>query len=241
MWVKRKDLFCFHGFLGTPQDWSFLKNKKTEQFYRLYPVDYFNNKSLQPKDIISFWGKQFWSEYQSHDDVVLLGYSLGGRLALQAFDQQPRRVHKLILLSSGLGRFTLEYAESKEKRLANDAKWAEQFLNGDWAETISQWNSQSIFAHSIEPERLEYNYDRYVLSESLKLWSQAYMQSEDRLFEMYRDKIIMVSGEKDLKYTSMYSQIAKAFKIPHIILQDAGHRVLFSHQEQIKQILETVL
>lgn len=244
MWASKKDLYALHGFLGRPSDWGFLYTKNVEKIYKIHLVDYLKNKSLLPLDELQFWGNQFWRHYSSAAEnekgINLLGYSLGGRLALQAFQAKPGQVKNIILISSGLGRFTTEFAESFEKRIENDLRWSQRFLNENWSDVLQAWNSQTIFQHSPEPQREEFNYDRQTLADALRWWSQAYMHTDDQMLRMYREKIILISGENDLKYTKMYSQVSKDFGIEHHIVAEAGHRLIFSHPHKVNEILEMI-
>lgn len=244
MWSHKEDLYAMHGFLGRLSDWNFLYTKDIEKKYKIYLVDYLKNKSLLPKDELQFWGNQFWQCYsaahRNENGIYLMGYSLGGRLALQAFHAKPRQVKKLILISAGLGRFTAEFAEPFEKRIENDLRWSQKFLNENWDQVMQEWNSQSIFQHSPEPHRDEFNYDRQTLADALRWWSQAYMKTEDQILRMYQEKIILISGEKDIKYTQMYSQVSQEFGIEHHIISEAGHRLIFSHSHKINEILEAI-
>lgn len=239
-------LFLLHGFLGRPHDWNFLETSEIKDKFELIKLDYSNTPNLQPMNSdMTTWGLQFVKEYESilnqPKKKYLIGYSLGGRLALQAFIRNPDQFEKLILISSGLGRFTSVFAESFEERLKNDKRWSSRFLNDDWVRVLSDWNSQPIFLNSNEPSRYEADYNKQVLASSLVKWSQAFMKTEDQLFEKYKDRIILVSGELDIKYSSMYRIVSRDFSISHYNLKDGGHRLIFSHQQQIKNLILSLL
>ena len=53
--------------------------------------------------------------------LVLIGYSMGGRIALQLASRQPQRVQAIAVLSSNPG---IESADQREERVARDAKLA---------------------------------------------------------------------------------------------------------------------
>jgi predicted alpha/beta superfamily hydrolase len=93
---------ALHGFLGQGSDWDFLRDAG-------FVVD------TPPLDAIPPQGD------------VLLGYSLGGRLALQAL-LGGARYQRAIFVSAGLG---IEDEAARAARRAADEVWARRFEHDD--------------------------------------------------------------------------------------------------------------
>ena len=108
---------CLHGFLGNPRDWDFLRDAGFEI-------------ETPPLDAIP-----------AHGDI-LLGYSLGGRLALQAL-LAGANYKRAILVSTGLG---IEDESARAARRASDEAWAQRFESEDFETVIADWNAQPVLA-----------------------------------------------------------------------------------------------
>src|SRR3954466_10003273 len=73
---------------------------------------------------------------------ILLGYSLGGRLALQAL-LAGAHYECAIFISTGLG---IDDEVARQARRASDEAWAQRFENDDWDAVINAWNAQPVLA-----------------------------------------------------------------------------------------------
>ncbi|HEV8433755.1 MAG TPA: alpha/beta fold hydrolase, partial [Thermoanaerobaculia bacterium] len=69
------------------------------------------------------------------DERVLVGYSMGGRLALQALVANAA-FDRAVIISAGLN---LE--EGREERRARDEAWAKRFESDAWDEVMRDWNA----------------------------------------------------------------------------------------------------
>ncbi|WP_200343003.1 alpha/beta fold hydrolase, partial [Halorhodospira halophila] len=81
---------------------------------------------------------------------ALVGYSLGGRLALALADRYPHRLSALILEGAHPG---LQDATAREERRRHDAAWAQRFETGPWQESLDAWYRQPVFADLSDPRR----------------------------------------------------------------------------------------
>jgi len=164
---------------------------------------------------------------------VLLGYSMGGRLALQLLEGRgavglgpPTSFYsaspvapqftKAIIVSAGLNA-------PDDARRARDEEWARRFEHDDWASLMRDWNAQPVFGgHALA--RREEDYDRHELARQLREWSPAVLPPP-RL-ESIETPILWIAGERDAKYVDV-AQRAVA-RLPHAqvwICPQAGHRV----------------
>lgn len=243
------DLIFLHGFLGLPSDWQALlnspsleesiKNYETTGSLHFYCPDYFNIPSLSPNFPFQEFAKNFvqWVHSNTHSDrKILIGYSLGGRLAFAVFEQAPEMFAKLFLLSTHPG---LKSEEEKDLRRINDSNWAKLFLSTNWEDLMQCWNQQSVFAGSkAEPQRQEMNFSREYLKLALEKWSLANQESKVLLIKKYFSQIVYVVGKDDTKFTDLARQLLE--QVPGLqcfILNNSGHRVLFDQPEEIAKLL----
>jgi 2-succinyl-6-hydroxy-2,4-cyclohexadiene-1-carboxylate synthase len=166
---------------------------------------------------------------------VLVGYSLGGRLALQRL-LDGERYDRAVIISAGLN---LE--EGREERRARDEAWARRFESDPWDEVMRDWNAQPVFgAHAVE--RRERDYDRRELARQLRECSPGVLPPlAPRLHEI-DIPLLWIAGERDAAYVAI-ARHAVAL-LPHgelWICPHAGHRVPWEQPELLRARLRDFL
>ena len=190
-------IWCLHGFLGRGADWDFLRDAGFEirapSFFAGDPLD-----SVRPAP-----------------DDILLGYSMGARLALHLM--QTNRVAKGVLISAGV-------ASPEPGRDELDETWARRFESENWDSVIGAWNSQSVFAGRPNPRtRNEADYDRKALSAALRDWSPAVLHMSLRGIVI---PTLWIAGEDDVKYREAARRASERLKNAELwICPGAAHRV----------------
>ena len=151
---------------------------------------------------------------------VLLGYSMGGRLALQLLERQ--RFARAVIVSAGLN------ATDDERRLRDDA-WARRFESEEWASLMRAWNAQAVFGgHALA--RLERDYNRAELARQLREWSPAVLPPPR--VEEIDTPILWIAGERDAKYVDVARRAVERLPQAQLwICPDAGHRVPWEQPE----------
>ena len=239
--VEKVNFICLHGFLGQPTDWDLIKSyfmvSPFAQKFDWWSVDYMNQPGLDARNSFLEWSQNFNRQVAQKFPLgprILVGYSLGGRLALHALAESAKLYDAVILLSTNPG---LTREKEKVDRVQNDQIWAQKFLQSPWAELMTQWNGQNVFKDSLlEPKRLEIHYQRDLLAKALTEWSLANQADFRELIASQQEKILWLSGEKDIKFLSIAMEIQK--KSPGIATETiagAAHRVLFDNPSDVAQ------
>ena len=229
-------VFFLHGFLGRPSDWRPVQSQIN---LSSTAIDLFGDERWSPQSSIRQWGPKFNSALeealgnQESEQNILVGYSMGGRLALGAFFADNSVWNKLILVSSNPGIESQEISERKKF----DTQWAHRFLNEDWKSLIEAWNGQPVFHGSAnEPLRLENDFRREDLAQALTNWSLS--EQEDFRDRMDRKEILMVCGAQDQKYQKMAEELkAKSPSLQLQIVKGSGHRVLFDQPVELAKFV----
>lgn len=194
---------CLHGFLGSPRDWDFLREAG-------FTIE------TPPLDSIPDRGD------------VLLGYSLGGRLALQAL-LNGAHYKRAILVSTGLG---IEDENARAARRASDAAWAQRFENEDFETVMRDWNAQPVLAGPAFA-RTRGDYDPRALRE----WSSGALPPlASRLHEL-TIPTLWIAGARDAKYVAEAHRGASIARGRVAIVDDAGHRVPWERPAEFIKIL----
>ena len=156
---------------------------------------------------------------------VLAGYSMGGRLALQALiDGAP--FDRAVIVSAGLN---LE--GGREERRTRDEAWAKRFESDPWNDVMRDWNAQPVFGGHVV-ERFERDYDRRELARQLRENSPSLLPPlAPRLHEI-TIPVLWIAGERDQRYVEAGRRAVSL--LPHAelwICPNAGHRVPWEQPE----------
>lgn len=210
-------IYALHGFLGRPSDWQ-------ESLPQAIAVDLFQ----APIKSFEEWAKQFNDSVP--EGSLLVGYSLGGRLALHALQENPIKWKGAVIISAHPG---LPVAD-RPQRVIHDKKWAKRFLNDPWEKVMNDWNSQPVFSgHQIE--RREEEFDRAILSSVLEQWSLGKQTELD--VSSLPMPLLWITGEKEHKKCPIFANPrSKVWIAP-----GAGHRVPWESgefREQLQDFLE---
>lgn len=197
-----------HGFLGTKEDWdpvfSFLP-----KFERV-AIDL-------PGHSHSPFTEHFTLPYSK---MHLIGYSMGGRLAMQFAAANPEKIASLTILSAHCGMID---EQEKEKRLEQDLVWAQKITHS-FDDFLREWYDQSIFA-GFRPDLTERKkHDPKSLAQALI----AYSLGKQPVFNPKNACIVV--GEKDRKYRELYPDA--------IVVPNAGHMVHYEQPALVAEIIK---
>jgi 2-succinyl-6-hydroxy-2,4-cyclohexadiene-1-carboxylate synthase len=237
--VEKINFIGLHGFLGQASDWDLIQShlmvSKFARNFEWWSVDYMNTPILNPKNSFLMWAQNFNQKARlkfSAGPRVLVGYSLGGRLALHALAESPKLYDAVILLSTNPG---LVREKEKQDRWQNDLRWSKKFLQLPWPELLREWNAQNVFKDSVaEPQRTEAAYDRALLADALTEWSLAKQADFRELIASQHEKIFWLSGDKDIKFLSLAMELQK--RTPSLqagVISKSSHRALFDNPSEV--------
>ncbi|HEM8654972.1 2-succinyl-6-hydroxy-2,4-cyclohexadiene-1-carboxylate synthase [Klebsiella aerogenes] len=154
-------------------------------------------------------------------DYWLIGYSLGGRVAMN-FACQPRAGLRGLIVEGG--HPGLQDEASRQARRGNDSAWAERFRREPLAQVFADWYQQPVFASLNAAQReslvaLRRRNNGATLAAMLEATSLA-RQADLRPSLQARDfPFHYLCGERDAKFRA----IAQALAADTHIIHHAGH------------------
>ena len=216
-----------HGFLGLPTDWqAYTADEKINLWEEISPKKF---TSLAQS------GEQL-AKTISGDDLTIVGYSLGGRIALHWPQAQWSRIRQMILVSVHGG---LASDEEKKTRLTADKKWSEKFLKQDWSPLIKTWNAQAVFQwDTVRPLRFEKSYNREELAAALTNWSLGQQAEQMELLKKAPFPIHYVYGTKDSKFANYAKGLQKRGLPWSFTALEGGHSLHLSHSAELATMMQ---
>ena len=231
-------IFCIHGNFQTVKVWQPLEERMKAGFTDLEMI----TEDLYAKQFQSFddWTEDFCGRVEVHangEKSILLGYSLGGRLALHACLSRPDLWKSAIVVGADPG---LESEEEKKLQLHRDRNWAERLKREPLEKLVDEWDAQPVFCgiENQAPRNLgEMDPDR--LSQHFEVFSKGLQQNlAPKLAELKNLPILFISGEKDQKYLVIGKKLAKSSSVINAqVIANAGHRVPWENTESFVQVL----
>ncbi|MEN9654253.1 MAG: 2-succinyl-6-hydroxy-2,4-cyclohexadiene-carboxylate synthase [Chlamydiota bacterium] len=202
-----------HGFLGSRQDWDPL----IAFMERNHPL-----KTLAinlPGHGAMPFDRADWMPSLT-EPMHLVGYSMGGRLALQYTHLYPENVASLTLISTHFGLKT-----GHRERLRRDQEWATMMLQGPVDDFLRRWYDQPIFAGFCPPfeTRRSQNWD--ALAKCLLHYSLAKQP------RFKPDNALVIVGELDAIYRSLHPNA--------VVVAGAGHAVHLQNPQGLYEAMAT--
>ena len=143
---------CLHGLLGDPEEWRPVAEALPPGWRCLAPPLPGHDGAPPPAGDLPGLAEALWQRLVPAlpERVALVGYSLGGRLALALAHRYPQRLSALILEGAHPG---LQDPASRTERRRHDEAWAQRFEAWPWREALDAWYRQPIFADLTERRR----------------------------------------------------------------------------------------
>jgi 2-succinyl-6-hydroxy-2,4-cyclohexadiene-1-carboxylate synthase len=169
---------------------------------------------------------------------ALVGYSMGGRIALHAALDDPDRVDPLVLIGVSAG------VEDRDERRRSDEALASWIERHPIEEVVERWEAQPVFAtQSAElrvaqrPGRL--SHEPRLLAQLLRSAGQgATPPVWDRLHEL-RCPVLLIAGEHDERYLAAAQRMAGLLADARVrIVPGAGHAPQLERPELVAQLLD---
>ncbi len=234
-------LVLLHGFTGSAAGWGDIAASLAEHF-RVIAIDLLGHgDSDSPPDPERYRVEPAVADLAAVLDqldagpVHLLGYSMGGRLALHLAAARPERVRSLVLESASPG---LADAAGRAARSASDAALAARLDDGGLEAFVDYWESLPLFASqaglpaearaALRAQRLRNS--AHGLANSLRgLGTGVQSSLWDRLPRLSVASLL-IAGHLDEKFTDIARRMAAALPEARLeIVDGAGHTV---HLEQ---------
>ncbi|MFI5391751.1 MAG: alpha/beta fold hydrolase [Bacteriovoracales bacterium] len=229
-----RPIIFLHGLFGSSKDFFFVKEKLgQDRFCQFWDLpghgksDAFSFSTF--REFCDFFFNQLGIFEQKPD---LVGYSLGGRIALDLISHYPDFFNQAVIVSANPGIISDLDRESRlksDKMLLENISSKELFFKG--------WYQQSLFGNLFKHpdfdkllnERLNCNFDKIEkclgflsIGSQVPLWNKLAKTNKS---------ILYLSGELDNKYDSLGRLLSSNQSILSISVPKSGHNLIFENPE----------
>lgn len=231
-----------HGLLGSQQDWQAVLDR-LQNFPQIRPLtidlplhgasehiacrDFAHARALIHQTILHYIGNQ---------PFYLVGYSLGGRLALDyALNANNPQLKHTILEGANIGLAT---DAERQARWQNDHQWAERFRNEPIVKVLNDWYQQAVFTNLDRHKRSNLiekrqNNNRSAVATMLEATSLAKQNYFLPSLSETKSNITFFIGEYDRKFRKIVSDN----KLNHQLIPNAGHNTHYENPESFTDAL----
>jgi 2-succinyl-6-hydroxy-2,4-cyclohexadiene-1-carboxylate synthase len=174
------------------------------------------------------------------DAPVLVGYSLGGRLALRAALRQPDSFAGIVTVGSTAG---IEEGPLRTARVEADEKLASWIEAMPIEDIVSLWERQPLFADQAEslveaqrPGRL--SHDPRSLALLLRTAGQGALDPVWHELPRLEAPLLAIAGARDDGYSAAAKRMAQvAPRARAAIVEDAGHAAHLQRPEEVARLI----
>ncbi len=240
-------LVFLHGWLGSGEDWMPISRKLRDDHSLLLidlpghgasgsPADGYDLKQVATAVVVTI-------RAQTNARPTLIGYSLGGRVALHCVLDHPDAFAALVLEGANPG---LRSAAERDQRRRLDNQRAQRLVDIGLGAFLREWYQSELFASlAADPERLERlvkaraRGNAAALADALRNLSVGRQQPLwDRLDEIALP-VLLVAGELDQKFVAISRELETGLPRAELaIVGSAGHN---THLEQPQAFHDTLV
>jgi 2-succinyl-6-hydroxy-2,4-cyclohexadiene-1-carboxylate synthase len=236
-----------HGFLGRGADWDPVALRLARRCRVLAPDLPGHGRALGlPDDAYTMDGAAdalaATLDAGGAARAALVGYSMGGRLALHCALRHPGRVERLVLLSASPGLRTEEERAARRRLDAERAREIQRDLDG----FLDHWYRMPLFATLSEAQRSRLVRERRgnapaELARSLAGMGTGAPPGRWEHLPEIRVPAWAVAGSKDAKFVGLARAMAEEGPFEAVVVPAAGHALVEERPLALAQLLRRLL
>jgi 2-succinyl-6-hydroxy-2,4-cyclohexadiene-1-carboxylate synthase len=243
-------IFFLHGFLGNSQDFLAVIDLISPEFCCLV-LDLPGHGQTEVKQDINYHLPNLAQaliallEQLNIQQCFLVGYSLGGRIALYLTICFPQYFLGVVLESASPG---LKTQPERDRRIQQDLQLAKQLESQNLADFLQQWYSQPLFSSFAQHPNFQQalirrlNNNSVKLSKCLRYLGLGRQPSLWSHLKNIQIPLLLVVGELDEKFVAINREIANLCPQANLnIVKNSGHNVHFEKFLEFTKLINCFL
>jgi len=246
---SKKSILFLHGFTGSAKDWNDVAQKINKRFNKLALDIVGHGKSSSPSSVNHYTLESLVNQIEhvlnklQLKEIILCGYSMGGRVALNFSIEKPELVKGLLLESASAG---FKNEKEKNARKESDDELAAFIEQNSLEDFAARWLDQELFGtlrrfsidkqKRLKDERTKNS--KIGLANSLRGSGTGVMPYLGSELSKLKIPVLLITGGLDEKFTRINQSLKKMIRSSkHKIISTAGHN---THLEEPKKFIEAV-
>jgi 2-succinyl-6-hydroxy-2,4-cyclohexadiene-1-carboxylate synthase len=243
-------LLFLHGFLGHPDDW---KNCLDFLAYDgpVYSLTLPGHLSMGPPSVedgfndVSAYIKRYMDRLEI-SKCHIIGYSLGGRVAMHAVFKYPDLFESLTVLAASPGLYNVS---EKQTRLAWDTLKVKQLRSKPLLQFLDEdWYSLSLFKEFRACEAFQValthrcEHDPENIAQTMMAMSPVLQPSFWKKLQHLSVPFTYIYGDNDSKYSGIANHLLETLRSDQIIgIADCGHVIHLEKPEELAHVLREIV
>ena len=243
-------IVALHGFTASGQIFEQFSTRLESQDFRLFAIDLPGHGSTITPNSAQI--HTFDAQLENFSALIdklnipafhLLGYSMGGRIAIHYALNHPDKTASLILESTNNG---ISNEKDRLDRISRDNALSEDIIR-NYPDFLKKWNKLPLFksprivknTHIETFYHIQVNQNPIQIALSLREFSPGIIPYVCDELSLISCPVLAITGSMDHKYNDLWTKLINKFQYGiHINIENAGHRV---HLDQPNEYMDTVL
>ena len=250
---KGEPLLLLHGFTGDHSTWGTLVETLQKNYLCIVPDIIGHGRSESPSDYSRYSMESVSADLKqilealNVDQCHVLGYSMGGRLALHFSVLFPECVKTLMLESASPG---LSLAQEREQRVEQDHNLAERIEKEGIAAFVEYWQNIPLFRtqNRLSDSKKEAIYEQRMrnheigLANSLRGMGTGAQRSLWEELVNVQIPVLLLTGEHDEKFCKIAERMNQMFKnCEWHTINNVGHAIHVEDSEMFGRIVSVFI
>jgi 2-succinyl-6-hydroxy-2,4-cyclohexadiene-1-carboxylate synthase len=246
---SKKTILFLHGYTGSANDWKDVVQKIDKRFNKTALDLIGHGNSSSPSSVDYYTADSLVTQIEhsiNHlklNEIILCGYSMGGRVALNFAIARANLVKGLILESASAGFRNVKEREARKK---SDEELAVYIENNSVEDFAAKWLDQELFGtlRRFSNDKLKHireektKNSKIGLANSLRGFGTGIMPYLGSELVKLKIPIFLITGGLDDKFTQINIGLKKLLpSVKHKIISTSGHN---THLEEPKKFVEAV-
>jgi len=236
------EIVLLHGFTNTGASWQPVISALGER-YRAHAPDIRGHGTAAELEPVTLDAVIADIDALASGPFTLVGYSMGGRIALHAALALPSRVQRLILIGASPG---ISDPVLRAERRAADERLADEIERQPiesfarrWAQTPVLADQPAAVAVAVHEDRLRNT--PVGLARALRgLGTGALPSLWERLGEL-EVPVTLLTGQRDAKFRTVAAEMSERLTACRsVVIQDAGHAVHIERPDEVAVTLQRI-
>ncbi len=244
-------LLFLHGFLGCSSDWKFIAIELASYFHCI-SIDLPGHGISEVNNFRDSYSIENTSRYivnllqtNKLEKCNLLGYSMGGRIALYLAVHYPKYFDKIIIESAQPG---IENELERNQRIDHDTQISQRLKSIPVSKFLEFWYSQPIFK-TLKKHKNFANLIQSRLNNNPQKLAKSIIEigagAQPSLWEdlgKIENACLLIAGEFDTKYQTIFSKMYKEiYSSKFVVIKNSGHNTHYENPDEFIKVIRKFL